>query len=150
MIKYGSVRVSFFSPSLPPPLSSHLLYLDVPRSQKDLSCKRALKQAAFLSPGVVLPPHNSSRSQALINHTLVSKGFEDSLSRGNYRMCSVLWVILPELSPLHYHICPQRGLESLTQTSPALQLSHQNVPWELCSLLHGLAGFLRNSFLFSK
>lgn len=69
MIKYGSVRVSFFSPSLPPPLSSHLLYLDVPRSQKDLSCKRALKQAAFLSPGVVLPPHNSSRSQALINHT---------------------------------------------------------------------------------
>lgn len=84
------------------------------------------------------------------SHMLVSKGFEDSLSRGNYRMCSVLWVILPELSPLHYHICPQRGLESLTQTSPALQLSHQNVPWELCSLLHGLAGFLRNSFLFSK
>lgn len=64
-----SKRFHSFSPSLPPPLSDHLLYFDIPRSQKDLSCKRALKQAAFLSPGVVLPPHNSSRSQALINHT---------------------------------------------------------------------------------
>lgn len=69
MTKYDSIISFILFPSLPPPLPSHLICLDVPRSQKDLSCKRAWNQAALQSPKTMPSPHIFSTSQVLISHT---------------------------------------------------------------------------------